>query len=64
MEEDNQLRYENRRVLLCKGKGCCPSVSRINEEKVLITDDDNNKVVLTIEQARMLEEAVKLLPDE
>ena len=58
------LILKNNAILLCRGKGCCPKVTKSKEGKVLITDDDGNKVVLTEEQALMLPEAVSLLSKE
>ena len=48
-------------VILCRGKGCCPRLKKVNKEQVLITDDDGNKVVLTTDQARLIPEALKKL---
>ena len=55
------LIIQNHEILLCRGKGCCPKIKRVNEGQVLITDDEGNKVVLTNEQALMVPEALNLL---
>lgn len=52
---------KNQQVMLCRGKACCPVIKKISKEKVLITDDDGNKVVLTSEQALMIPEALDAL---
>ena len=52
------LRTEGEEVILCCGKGKCPRIGLLPEDKVLITDDDNNKIVLTKEQALLIERAL------
>jgi hypothetical protein len=59
-----ELFQENNQVFLCRGKGCCPNLQKIEEDKVLITDDDGNKMVLSKEQALMIPEAIEKLDDE
>ena len=59
----NRLILKNEQVMLCRGKACCPKVKKISEGKVLITDDEGNKIVLTNEQALMLPEALEVLED-
>ena len=55
------LILKDQQVMLCRGKACCPKIKKVNEGKVLITDDDGNKVVLTNEQALMIPEALEVL---
>tara|TARA_R110000824_G_scaffold307678_3_gene495326 strand:+ start:1372 stop:1599 length:228 start_codon:yes stop_codon:yes gene_type:complete len=59
MQKLNQL--NSKEIMLCRGKGCCPSLKRIAPGQVLITDDDGNKVVLTAEQAELIPEALTQL---
>lgn len=54
-----ELFKKDNRIFLCRGKGCCPNLKKLEEGKVLITDDEGNKIVLTKEQALMIPEAVE-----
>ena len=54
-----ELFQKNNRIFLCRGKGCCPHLQKLEEGKVLITDDEGNKIVLTKEQVLMIPEAVE-----
>jgi hypothetical protein len=58
------LKINNGEVTLCCGrKPKCPRL-RVDEDKVLITDDDNNTVVLDTAQALLIHEAITLLKED
>lgn len=46
-------------VMLCGRKTCCPVLERIDDDKVKITDDDGNVVTMTIEQAKLVGQALE-----
>lgn len=46
---------------LCCGGNNCPVVNKIDQTKVEIVDDDGNKVVMKLEQAKLIADAVKVL---
>ena len=58
-----QLPRENNEILLCcRGKGC-PRLKKVPQNKVRITDDDGNHIVLDTDQALLIAQAIKQLND-
>jgi len=52
-------------VLLCGGKACCPTLTLIEDKKIVqITDDTGNIVKMDISQARLIDQALKDLEKE
>ena len=56
------MKIENNTVRLCCGGKGCPVVD-VKDNKVIITDDHNNSIEISQEQAGLINEAVKLLVD-
>lgn len=54
------MKIENNSVRLCCGGKACPVV-KIKKDNVFITDDYDNTIEITKEQAEMINEAVKML---
>ena len=56
----------NKTVTLCgRGSGkCCPVMSIIDENRVKITDDDGNHIIITKEQAKLMSMGVDALNEE
>jgi hypothetical protein len=54
------MKIENNTVRLCCGGKGCPVVD-VKGNKVIITDDYNNTIEISQEQAGMIKDAVKLL---
>jgi|TARA_R100000808_G_C2079321_1_gene103787 hypothetical protein len=50
-------------ILLCCGKGGCPRLKKVSEDKVQITDDDGNTVVMETTQAKLITQAISQLND-
>lgn len=48
-------------IKLCCGGNGCPTITRIDDEKVEITDDSGNKVVMKSGEAKLIADAVKKL---
>tara|TARA_R110000824_G_scaffold121828_1_gene278188 strand:+ start:765 stop:959 length:195 start_codon:yes stop_codon:yes gene_type:complete len=61
MNDPQKLTYENNQIRLCKKGSCCPSIAKVDDDKISITDDDDNKVTLTFEQAHLVKEALAVL---
>jgi len=51
-------RLDNNTIQLCCGGNQCPTVESINDEDVVITDDNGNKIVVKKGQAKMITDAV------
>lgn len=47
-------------IQLCKGNGCCPIIE-LNNNKVNIKDDFGGQINIDLEQAELIESALKLL---
>lgn len=47
--EDNKLKF-----VMCSGKSCCPVLTEIEDNKFIITDDYDGKVLLTKEELNLL----------
>ena len=58
------MKIENNSVRLCCGGKACPVVKIDSEKNVLITDDYQNTIEITKEQAEMINEAVKMLEQD
>ena len=50
-------------ILLCCGKGGCPRLKEVSEDKVQITDDDGNTVIMEKTQAKLITQALDQLND-
>jgi len=50
-------------ILLCCGKGGCPTLKKHSENKIQITDDQGNSVVMEKTQAELIAQAIKQLDD-
>lgn len=44
---------------MCSGKSCCPVLTEIEDNKFIITDDYNGKVLLTKEELNLLKNFLK-----
>lgn len=51
----------NGSVTLCARKTCCPVMEEIDNNKVRITDDDGNSIIISKEQANLIGDGVKVL---
>lgn len=60
VEQGSEARPEV--IMLCCGGKKCPTVS-LEGDNVIITDDDNNQVTLSADQANAISEAVERLTD-
>lgn len=49
------------KVTLCGDDICCPTVERLKDGRIVITDDYGKSVILTVEQAKRLGYGVNLL---
>lgn len=52
------------RVTLCARKTCCPTMELIDENHVKIIDDNGNEVIMTKEQARLVNSGLDLLTEK
>ena len=57
------LRKKSDGIVLCCNKVKCPIVHKIDDKKISITDDDGNRVVIDIDQAKLLPKAIEELND-
>lgn len=57
------LKKINNGVMLCCGKAKCPVVNLEKNDQLSIVDDDGNKVILDISQAKLLNKAIEQLQD-
>lgn len=51
-------------VQLCCGSVNCPTVEKITDDKLVITDDDGNKIVVSAGQAKLISDAATMLQQE
>jgi len=61
--QNDDLRMNGRAVVLCGGKACCPELV-INDDEVSIKDDHGNTVVMSTDQARLINKAIDKLEEE
>ncbi len=58
----NNLRLNpNGTVTLCARKTCCPTVERIDNEMVKITDDNGNAITIRKEQASLIKDGIDII---
>ena len=58
----NGVRVEGpQEVTLCGNKICCPKLKRLPDGRFMLTDNDGNSVILTAEQARLMNNGVQFL---
>lgn len=58
----NGVRVESpNKVTLCGDKICCPTLERLANGKYVLTDDDGNSVILTAEQAKLINAGVEVI---
>lgn len=61
-----EIKKNNRSIILCGRGRCCPKITHHNPEKenyITISDDYNGIVKLSIEEAQDLKEAISKLLD-
>ena len=58
------LRRINDGIILCCGKTKCPVVRLENDTQLTITDDYGNKVKMDVDQAKLLNRAIKQLEND
>ena len=46
--------------LCCGGKGC-PTIQKKNKDLIVITDDDGNQITLKLDEAKLINKALKEL---
>tara|TARA_R110002110_G_scaffold284502_1_gene498534 strand:+ start:92 stop:256 length:165 start_codon:yes stop_codon:yes gene_type:complete len=46
--------------LCCGGRGC-PTIHKKNENQIVITDDDGNQITINIDEAKLIDAALKEL---
>lgn len=60
----NNLRLNpNGTVTLCARKKCCPTMEKINDETVKITDDNGNSIVIRKDQAVLIKDGIDVIYD-
>lgn len=60
----NNLRLNpNGTVTLCARKTCCPTMEKINDETVKITDDNGNSIVIRKDQAVLIKDGIDVIYD-
>lgn len=58
----NNLRLNpNGSVTLCARKVCCPTMERIDDEMVKITDDNGNTITIRKEQAVLIKDGIDII---
>lgn len=58
----NDIRLENdNTVSLCAKKLCCPKLTKLPDGRYMLTDDEGNHVVLTREQAMLVNSGMSVL---
>lgn len=58
-----QVNPDGRSVRLCARKTCCPTMQKVDEKTVQITDDNGNTVIMSIDQARLIGDGVNALQE-
>ena len=56
-----KLEQRNGEIILCCGRRGCPRIKKLNSDKVQITDDFGNTVVLEKKQALLITQAITQL---
>ena len=51
----------NGTITLCARKTCCPTMERINDEMVKITDDNGNAITIRKEQAALIKDGIDVI---
>ena len=51
-------------VTLCARKTCCPKMELIDENNVKIIDDNGNEVVMSVEQAKLVNSRLDFLTEK
>tara|TARA_R100000805_G_C3585633_1_gene88492 strand:- start:711 stop:890 length:180 start_codon:yes stop_codon:yes gene_type:complete len=52
-KQDNQV------ILCCNTKGGCPTIEKIEDNKITIKDDYGNSVIMSLEEAKLIPQALK-----
>ena len=52
---------KNKTIKLCCGGRGCPTIQKKNNKEVIITDDYGNKVIMKIDEAALITNALKEL---
>lgn len=62
----NSLSFDPRtnQVTLCARKTCCPKMELIDENNVKIIDDNGNEVIMSVEQAKLVNSGLDLLTEK
>lgn len=62
----NPINYNEstHQVSLCARRTCCPKMELLDEHNVKVIDDNGNEVIMTIEQARLINPALDLLTEK
>jgi len=66
MKSYENIKIENREILLCCGRGRCPSIKRDEsgkENTFKISDDFGGSIVLDIDQLNAIKEALENIND-
>lgn len=59
---NEEIIMKNKVTLCGRGNGkCCPVMEQIDENRVKITDDDGNSIIITKEQANLMANGVTSL---
>lgn len=57
-----KINPDGKTVTLCaRRRGCCPTMEKIDETHVKITDDDGNSVIMKTEQAALIAQGAQVL---
>lgn len=59
-----QYNPATKQVTLCARKTCCPKLELIDENHVKVIDDNGNEVIMTEEQARLMNSGLDLLTEK
>lgn len=59
-----QFNPTTKQVTLCSRRTCCPKMELLDENNVKIIDDNGNEVVMTIEQAKLMNSGLDLLTEK
>lgn len=51
----------NGSVTLCARKICCPTMEKIDNEHVKITDDNGNSIIIKKEQAALIRDGIDVI---
>lgn len=59
-----QYNSTTKQVTLCARKTCCPRMELIDENNVKIIDDNGNEVIMSVEQAKLVNPGLDLLTEK